>query len=205
MSDLLLHFSGYAWGVLHDIAALRGTPRVKPFLFAMSAAGHSLGWYRLMRHSSRWNPPAPLRVLCILLAPLMACAMFYSILVKIPFRKAWIEEGHQDELITTGVYALTRHPGVLWYTFAVLASAVATRSRRLLLAAPLLITGDVAHVAFQEREVLTRVFGDAYREYQRTTPFVVPTPASFRRCIETTHAAHAAAATAARADTPEHA
>lgn len=192
MSDVLLSFSGYAWGVLHDIAAVRGTPRVKPFLFAMSAAGHLFGWYRLMRYSSRWNPPTPLRAVCLVLFPLGACAMFYSILIKIPFRKAWIEEGHQDELITTGVYALTRHPGVLWYSLAVLAAAVATRSRRLLLAAPVLIAGDVAHVAFQEREVLNRVFGDAYHDYQQTTPFVVPTVQSILRCVETSRAEWAA-------------
>jgi len=185
VSDLLIHLSGFAWGVLHDIAALRGTPHVKPFLFMMSAAGHVVGWYRLMRYSSRWAPPAPLRAVCLVAFPVMVCAMFYSILIKIPFRKAWIEEGHTDELITTGPYALTRHPGVLWYALAVFAAAVATRSRRLLVAAPVLIAADVAHVAFQEREVLTRVFGDAYREYQQTTPFVIPTPESIARFVET--------------------
>ena len=33
--------------------------------------------------------------------------------------------------------------------------------------------------------MLTNVFGDAYREYQRTTPFLVPTIASFTKFVQT--------------------
>jgi protein-S-isoprenylcysteine O-methyltransferase Ste14 len=182
---LLLSFSGYAWGVLHDIAALRGTPYAKPVCLVMSAAGHLTGLYGLMRHSSRWNPPLALRLLCFVLAPAGWAAMFYSVMVEIPFRKGWVERGHTPEIVTTGTYALTRHPGVFWFTIAVFASAVATRSKRLLLAAPILVAGDVAHVGFQERFILTSVFGTSYVRYQQRTPFVVPTPASLRRFVRT--------------------
>lgn len=185
MTDLLLSLSGFAWGVLHDIAAVRNVPRVKPALLALSAAGHLSGFYRLAAHSGRWHPPTWLRLLCSLLAPASFVAMFYSIMVEIPFRKAWVEQGHTDELVTTGTYALTRHPGVLWFTIGALSAAVATRSRRLLIAAPVIALADVAHVRFQERVVLPTVFGEAYREYQRSTPFVVPTPASIRRFLRT--------------------
>lgn len=185
MIEILLSMSGYAWGMLHDLAALRAVPRVKPYLLLLSAAGHLTAFYGLMRHSSRFNPPPRLRALCMIVAPLGWGAMFYSVMVEIPFRKGWIEEGHTDQIVTDGTYALARHPGVIWFTFAVLASAVATRSKRLLLAAPVIIAGDVMHVAFQEKAVLTNVFGEAYREYQRTTPFLVPTPSSFAKFVRT--------------------
>jgi protein-S-isoprenylcysteine O-methyltransferase Ste14 len=185
MTHLLLSFSGYAWGVLHDIAALRGTRYAKPVFLILSGTGHLSGLYGLMRHSSRWNPPRALRLLCIVLAPAGWAAMFYSVMVEIPFRKGWVDRGHTDQIVTTGTYALTRHPGVFWMTIAIFASAVATRLRRLLLAAPLIVAGDVAHVAFQERSVLGNVFGTEYRRYQQETPFVVPTPASARRFVRT--------------------
>lgn len=192
MVGVLLVFSGYAWGVLHDIAALRRTPVVKPYLLTMSGLGHIVGVYTLARHSSRFDPPPALRALCFVLAPLGVAAMFYSIMVEIPFRKAWVDQGHTDELVDTGTYALARHPGVIWFTFAIVSLAVATRSRRMLLAAPLLIAGDVAHVAFQEQEVLVEVFGDSYREYQQRTPFLVPTVASFTRFLQTAYRPEAA-------------
>ena len=78
MVEILLSFSGYACGMLHDLAALKAVPRVKPYLLTMSALGHSFAFFGLMRHSSRFNPPPALRALCMLLAPLSWAAMFYS-------------------------------------------------------------------------------------------------------------------------------
>ena len=176
---------GYAWGILHDIAARRGTPRVKPFFMTAMIAGHMAATYRLLRYTPRLGMPRALRVLAVVLAPLSWAAMFYSIFVEIPLRKAWLEQGHTDELVTTGTYALARHPGVIWFTFAIVFTALATRSKRLLLAAPVMVAGDVGHVAFQDRYVLPEVFGDAYERYQGTTPFLVPTPRSFRRFVGT--------------------
>lgn len=176
---------GYAWGILHDIAARRGTPRVKPFFMAAMVAGHLMAMYRLLRFTPRLAVPGPLRAFAVVLAPLSWAAMFYSIFVEIPLRKAWIDQGHTDQLVTTGTYALARHPGVIWFTFALIFTALATRSKRLLLASPLMVAGDVGHVAFQDRYVLPEVFGDAYERYRRTTPFLVPTSRSVRRFIRT--------------------
>lgn len=183
MIDVLLTYSGYAWGILHDLAALRAVPRVKPVLLLLSVAGHAASWYRLARYSPRMRVPAPLRAGSFVVALLSSVALVYSIAVEIPFRSAWLKRGHTPDLVTTGTYALTRHPGVLGYAIAMLSWAVALRSRRMLVLAPVLIAGDVAHVAFQERVVLTRVFGDAYRDYQQETPFVIPTAQSIRRAL----------------------
>ena len=185
MVEILLSFSGYAWGMLHDLAALKAVPRVKPYLLAMSALGHMFAFIGLVRHPSRFTPHPVLRALCVLLAPLSWAAMFYSIMVEIPFRKGWVDEGHTDQIVTDGTYALARHPGVIWFTFALLTTAIATRSKRMLLAAPFMVAGDVMHVVFQERAVLVNVFGDAYRDYQQTTPFLVPTPTSFAKFVRT--------------------
>ena len=176
---------GYLWGILHDIAARRGTPRVKPFFMGAMVAGHATAVYRLLRYTPRLGVPGVLRAFAVVLAPLSWAAMFYSIFVEIPLRKAWIDQGHTDQLVTTGTYALARHPGVIWFTFALIFTALATRSKRLLLASPVMVAGDVGHVAFQDRYVLPEVFGDAYERYQRTTPFLVPTPRSVRRFIQT--------------------
>lgn len=185
MIEVLLSFSGYAWGMLHDLAALKSVPRVKPYLLAMSALGHLAAFVGLVRHSSRFNPPPVLRALAMILAPLSWAAMFYSIMVEIPFRKGWVDQGHTDQIVTEGTYALARHPGVIWFTLALFTTAIATRSKRMLIAAPFMIAGDVMHVAFQERAILVHVFGDEYRTYQRTTPFLVPTAASFTKFART--------------------
>jgi protein-S-isoprenylcysteine O-methyltransferase Ste14 len=180
-AGLLLSALAYGFGIAHDLASVRALPRVKPYLFGAMVAAHGASVSRLMRGSPRLPVPGILARLAALLSVLSFAGMCYSLLVEIPLRKAWLRRGHTEALVTTGTYALVRHPGVLWLAAGLGFGALATRSRRLLAAWPVIIAGDAFHVWFQERAVLPRVFGEAYREYQRTTPFLVPTRRSIRR------------------------
>ena len=178
---LALSALGYVFGMAHDLASLRSVPRVKPYLFAAMLAAHSASLARLLLGPPRLPVPSFLAKVAGALSVLSVAGMFYSIMIEIPLRKAWLQEGHTDALVTTGTYALVRHPGVLWLTSALGFAALAARSPRLLVAWPMIISGDAFHVWFQERLVLPRVFGESYREYQRSTPFLVPTRRSARR------------------------
>lgn len=181
MNATRLGLLSYVFGLIFDMAAIRNIPRIKPFMMAAMAVSHLAAVYRLAARSPRFPVPRPVRAVCMVLSPLALLAMLYSIFVEVPLRKAWIDQGHTDELVTDGTYALSRHPGVLFYAVWIITAALATRSRRLLTSAPALILGDVGHVAFQERFVLEPYFGDAYREYQRTTPFLIPNRRSIGR------------------------
>ena len=82
------------------------------------------------------------------------------------------------------MYALCRHPGVLWF-------AVAYLCLGLLLGAPkaavfaLVMTGlNIAYVLFQDCWTFPKSFVN-YEEYRRTTPFLLPTPGSAVRCVRT--------------------
>lgn len=172
---------GYAFGIAHDVASLRGVNRVKPVLLASMLGAHGLSIARLLKGSPRLPLPRVLARFSGALSLVAFGGMFYSIMVEIPLRKAWLRRGHTDELVTSGTYALVRHPGVLWLAVALPLAALAAHSRRLLLAWPAVILGDVVHVWFQDRTVLPHVFGEAYRDYQRTTPFLVPSRRSTRR------------------------
>ena len=183
MRDTGIAFLAYTFGILFDIAAIRRVPFVKPWLAFIMVILHLTALYRLMRYSSRMPVPRVVQVPSAILAPFLFIGMLYSLFFEIPLRKAWVREGHTDELVTDGFYALTRHPGVIWYTLFVTAASLGTRSKRLLLASPPIILGDVGHVAFQEQFVLGNVFGEAYEEYQRTTPMLVPNRASLRRFL----------------------
>jgi protein-S-isoprenylcysteine O-methyltransferase Ste14 len=99
-----------------------------------------------------------------------------------------VTRGHPDRraVVTTGTYALVRHPGVLWYLFFHLFLGAAFGSVLFLLAAPLWAGLNAAVAAFQDRVVFPRVFGEPYRKYRRAVPFLVPSRASFRRCPATT-------------------
>lgn len=84
-------------------------------------------------------------------------------------------------LCTTGMYALCRHPGVLWMAamYACIWGAV-----------PCLITAQLffittvcntGYVIFQDVWTFPKVFQN-YQGYRKTTPFLVPTMRSINRC-----------------------
>jgi len=86
----------------------------------------------------------------------------------------------RDALVTTGVFALVRHPIYSsWIVLIIPGLALLCRSW------PLLGTSLAAYVAFKtsirkEDEYLERRFGAAYREYRSGVSEIVPFP-RFRR------------------------
>lgn len=87
-------------------------------------------------------------------------------------------------LCRTGVYALCRHPGVLWLSLFYFSLWLAAGSPELFAAFLVYTVLDVAYALFQDRWTFVRLFPD-YREYRQETPFLLPTAASWRRCFHT--------------------
>ena len=82
-------------------------------------------------------------------------------------------EKHEQRLVTTGIRGRVRHPYYLAHLCHLLGWTVGTGSAALWsLSAFGLITG-VVMVRAEERELVRR-FGEAYREYQRTVPALLP-------------------------------
>lgn len=78
-----------------------------------------------------------------------------------------------------GMYALCRHPGVLWYCMFFLFMALALRTNVAFVCCAILCAGNVAYMFFQDKWSFPRTFCD-YGEYQQRVPFFWPTAASFR-------------------------
>ena len=85
-------------------------------------------------------------------------------------------------LVCRGMYALCRHPGVLWLAAFYGFMALAWHSRQWLLAFLLFTLGDVLYVFYQDRCIFPYTI-DRYGEYQKTTPFLIPTASSVREAL----------------------
>ena len=110
--------------------------------------------------------------------------LVYSIFLEIPFRKTYAEAGVGDELIKTGTYALTRHPGVLWYSLFLMGLILVSRSRSSLWAAPAWLAMEVLWVWIQDRFFFDQMF-PGYEQYRQETPMLIPTRKSIKRCLDT--------------------
>lgn len=110
--------------------------------------------------------------------------LVYSLAIDIPFQSTYLAPDASSRLITTGTYALTRHPGVLWLTVFLIGLFIANRSLALFVAIPVWLGLDVLHVWLQDRYFFPKQFPD-YGTYQQRTPMLIPNRSSIDRCVQT--------------------
>lgn len=82
-----------------------------------------------------------------------------------------IKDDHQ--LVKHGIYRFTRHPIYLGVLIAIIGIPIYNSSMYGLLIMICLIPIFLNRIRMEER-LLTKAFGDAYREYQETTSMLVP-------------------------------
>ncbi len=85
-------------------------------------------------------------------------------------------------LVDRGIYALCRHPGVLWLSGFYLCLWGMCRTNTALLAFFLFTLLDVLYAAWQDVYVFPRTIA-GYGAYRARTPFLLPTVRSIRLCI----------------------
>lgn len=113
------------------------------------------------------------------LAALFAALLIYTLFFALPVDASYTRPGEKRPACTTGVYALCRHPGVLWFTGLYICLWLA-------LGLPLweaaVYSGlNVLLVVFEDRCVFPARL-EGYGAYQAATPFLLPNRRSIRAC-----------------------
>ena len=91
--------------------------------------------------------------------------------------------GRARSLVTDGSYALSRHPGVLWLFLLQSSLVLVSGSWLLLMALPVWTGANLLLVAIEDKVFFPRIFGQLYRSYQRTVPFLIPNRESAHGCL----------------------
>lgn len=167
---------------LFDIVSLKRLPGVKPFTWILGSGLLAYALAIASLQSDKLPLPAWLTPLGWALLSISFLMLIYSLFINLPFRKTYIVTGVGDRLITTGLYALVRHPGVHWFILLLLSLILVSRSSLLLIAAPIFIMLDIALVIVQDRFFFVRMF-DGYDSYQQETPMLVPNRQSINAFI----------------------
>jgi len=116
------------------------------------------------------------------LLPISLFLLIHSLFINLPFHKTYIATGVGDKLITTGLYALVRHPWVHWFTLTLLSLILVSKSSLLLIAAPIWILLDILLVIIQDKFFFSQMF-DGYDSYRKETPMLVPNRRSINAFI----------------------
>ena len=186
MGYILLGSLAFLVAFFFDLAALKGVAYLKQIIGLVFVSLFGFALLMVCLKAERFPLPQWLSWAGWPLLIISACLLVYSIFLEIPFKQTYALNGVGDKLIKTGTYALTRHPGVLWFGLFLLALVMISRSKLLLIAAPLWFLLDVLWVWIQDRFYFSQMFSD-YEQYKRETPMLIPTRESTVRCVKTLH------------------
>ena len=106
--------------------------------------------------------------------------LLHSLFINLPFYKTYFKVGVSDELVTSGLYAIVRHPGVYGLGVALFSLVLVSQSRLMLYAALVWMAIDIIVVAIQDRFFFDRMFC-GYADYRKNTPMLVPSWRSLAR------------------------
>ena len=122
-----------------------------------------------------------LRGLLFALGAAFLALLVYTLFFALPVEASYAHPGEKRPACTTGVYALCRHPGVLW--FAGLYGCLWAAAGVPLWEAALYSGLNVLLVIFEDRCVFPARL-EGYGAYQASTPFLLPNRRSIRACRE---------------------
>jgi protein-S-isoprenylcysteine O-methyltransferase Ste14 len=167
-----------------DLASLARRTILKRSCLVLASLLFLLALYEALRQPPLWPAPAWATAFGVVLSLTGVGLALYSLVIELPARHTYLGPGAADQLVTTGAYALTRHPAVLWFALFLGGLVIANRSQALLMAAPVWLGLDVVYVWLQDRYLFPRQFKD-YARYRAQTPMLLPTARSIRRCWQT--------------------
>jgi len=183
MKYILLGVFAFGLVLLFDWINLRRLSVIKLLTWVTALALLVYAIIKLILETPRLNLSAFTTPLGLFLLTISVCLLVYSLFIEIPFVTTFATTA-TNKLVTSGTYALVRHPGVLWLALVFISLLILFPSGILLLAAIVWSGADVLLVFIQDRFLFPKMFPD-YFEYRRQTPFLLPTRASFKACLRT--------------------
>ena len=134
-------------------------------------------WRRERR--GRFALRGPARWAVLIFAALLLALEIYTLFFALSAKEAYTCQRQARPVCKSGVYALCRHPGVLW--FAGLYLCLWAAAGLALRAAVFFSVLDVLLVLFEDRCVFPARL-DGYDDYRAETPFLLPNRQSIRAC-----------------------
>ncbi|MFX4263474.1 hypothetical protein ACOBQJ_14915 [Pelotomaculum propionicicum] len=141
-----------------------------------STAGILLGDYE------GFEPTITLKVLFGLLSVASLFMLLYSLFAALPFGETYREAERGNTVVDRGLYALCRHPGVIWFFFFYLFLWLACGKAIMMWAGIVWTIMDIIYVYVEDRWFFPSAI-NGYEQYKSKVPFLIPNPASIKKCF----------------------
>ncbi|MCK5761677.1 MAG: DUF1295 domain-containing protein [Candidatus Izimaplasma sp.] len=182
MIYLGLGILGFMLLLLFDICSLFKRNIIKYFFAFSGFALIITSSFFIIQLNSQISFSYWVRIISLVISSLFLCLLIYSVFIEVG--RNTYQYKNKNKLITTGTYALSRHPGVLWFLLVYLFGAIYFQNSFVLSAGIIWTVINIIYVSIQERFIFRRIFDD-YGSYIKSTPMILPSSHSFEKCITT--------------------
>jgi protein-S-isoprenylcysteine O-methyltransferase Ste14 len=183
MNNIVLGSFGFIIIHLSDYISLRKISLLKPIVWLLGTAILVYAVIKICNTPGKFLLPFWLTGISWFLLIISLAAMLYSLFINLPFRKTYVSRGYGDKLIKTRFYKLVRHPGVPFFVVFMVALLIVSRSKQILVVAPVYVLLDIVLVIVQDKIFFPRMFQD-YKIYQKETPMLIPNRQSIRAFMQ---------------------
>jgi protein-S-isoprenylcysteine O-methyltransferase Ste14 len=180
MSFIVLGTTGFVIVHLFDVAALKGTPWIKPVIWITGCGLLAFAAILASIAPNRFYLPIWVKVSGWIMLPGAMTLLLYSLFGNLPFRETYLEKGVGSELVKSRLYAIVRHPGIYGSGLLVLSLVLLSASKLMLVAGLVWLGIDIILVVLQDLVFFGRMF-PGYTTYRHETPMIIPNWQSLSR------------------------
>lgn len=185
MTYILLGFSAFIIFILYDINSVLMKKRFMHSFFFLGCALLLMSTIGIIWASLEDIYINPVRMgIHGGLALIFLILLIYTLFFALPFDDTYMKAQSRPKVYRKGVYALCRHPGVLWFFGFYLFLWLALDIQILLVAGLVFSISNILYIFFQDKWTFLHIFED-YNEYKKTTPFILPNIKSIKQCMQT--------------------
>ena len=179
MVYIILGSAAFVLVLFSDFVRLRRMGFLRSLIWVVCAPIAAYSVVMIAISGSTFDLPRALSLLGWFLLAISIGLIVYSAFLELPPKEA------SYALVTTGTWALVRHPPILWLALLLIGLVFITQSYLLLIAAPIWWGTNLLYVWLEERFLLSKTFPSDYEDYKKTTPMLIPTKRSLQRCLQT--------------------
>ena len=122
-------------------------------------------------------------IFALFLTALFLALLIYTLFFALPFEETYVaQDAHKT--YDKKMYALCRHPGVLWFAGFYICLWLAFGTDLLLVMAIWFSFLNFCYIVLQDKYTFPKVFSD-YGDYKKRVPFLIPSGKSLKRCFDT--------------------
>lgn len=162
---------GFILFMFFEIFTLKGIK--KPFILIPSFILFLYGSFMVFLNTEReFIIPLFFRALLYMVLFSSLALLTYSLFINIPFKKTYIENGFEQELVKTGLYSISRHPGFLFLSSLLISLSLLKGSYISLCYSLIIIFLDLILIYYQDKVIFPKIF-KGYNEYKREVNFIL--------------------------------